>query len=461
MKTKSRFREYNPDQLMLFPTNIKQWLPEDDLVYFIIDIVNELDLSSIFYAYRSHKGGQPPYHPKMMVALLLYAYCMGMPSSRKIEQATYHQIPFRVLTANQHPDHDTIAEFRKRHLQSLASLFVTVLRLCQKAGLIRLGHVSLDGTKVRANASGHKAMTYGRMDAKMAELDGQVQQMLAEAEACDRDENARYGKGNRANPLPKELKFRQSRLKKIREAKKAIEDEAQTDFAVRQKKYEKKVKARQKRTDRRGRPPKAPSPEPDPKKQYNFTDPDSRMMVDGPTKSFQQSYNCQAAVDDKKQIILASKVTQRTNDKLEVNPLIKKLRANTAGKLPDKVSADAGYFSEDNSEFLASASVDAYIATEKAAKQASMPARRGRIPQTATITERMTRKLQTLKGRAIYEKRKQIVEPVFGQIKEARHFRRFSFRGLKNVAAEWDLVCLTHNLLKLFRSGWRPCLIET
>jgi len=461
MKTQSRFREYNPDQLMLFPTDIKQWLPKDDLVYFIIDIIDELDLSPIFREYQFRKGGQPPYHPKMMVGLLLYAYCVGMPSSRKIEQAAYHQIPFRVLTANQHPDHDTIADFRKRHLQSLASLFVTVLWLCQKAGLVKLGHVSLDGTKVRANASRHKAMSYGRMNAKIAQLEDQVQQMLRQAEACDREEDALYGKGNSANPLPKELRFRQSRLEKIREAKKAIEHEVQADFEAQQKQYEKKVKTRQQRTDRRGRPPKAPSSEPDPKKQYNFTDPDSRMMVDGATKSFQQTYNCQAAVDGKKQVIVASGVTQHTNDKLQVEPLIKKIKANTDGILPDKISADAGYFSENNCKFLASESIDAYIATEKTNQQAAMSAPRGRIPKNATITERMTRKLKTLKGRTIYKKRKQIVEPVFGQIKEARQFRRFSFRGLRNVTAEWDLVCLTHNLLKLFRSGWRPCVTST
>jgi transposase len=457
MKTQSHFRDYNPNQLMLFPTDLKQWLPENDLVYFIIELIDELDLDTIYREYRFRKGGQPPYHPKMMVGLLLYAYCMGLPSSRKIEQATYHQIPFRVLTANQHPDHDTIADFRKRHLQSLAGLFVTVLRLCQKAGLVKFGHVSLDGTKVRANASRHKAMSYGRMDAKITELESQVQKMLAQAEACDQEEDALYGKGNRANPLPKELQFRRSRLKRIREAKEAIELEAQANFEAQQKEYKKKVKDREQRTDRRGRPPKAPSSEPDSKQQYNFTDPDSRMMVDGATKSFQQSYNCQVAVDEKNQIIIASGVTQDTNDKLQIKPLLKKMKAHSGGKLPDKVSADAGYFSEANCQLLAAESTDAYIATEKTNQQATMSAPRGRIPKTATITDRMTRKLQSQKGRSIYEKRKQIVEPVFGQIKEVRRFRRFSFRGRKDVTAEWDLVCLTHNLLKLFRSGWRPC----
>jgi transposase len=456
MKNQSCFRDYNPDQLMLFPTDLKQWLAEDDLVYFLIDIVAEMDLQPIYREYKYRKGGQPPYHPKMMVSLLLYAYCGGMPSSRKIEQASYHQIPFRVLTANQHPDHDTIANFRKRHLQSLAKLFVNVLQLCQKAGLVKLGHVSLDGTKVRANASRHKAMSYGRMDAKITELENQIQQMLSKAEACDQNEDALYGKGNRGNQLPKELQFRQSRLEKIQEAKKVLEGEAQVNFKAQRKEYQKKVKARKRRIDRRGRPPKAPSADPDPKRQYNFTDSDSRLMVDGATKSFLQSYNCQAAVDEEDQIVIASGVTQDTNDKLQVKPLVKKIKSNSGNRLPQKMSADAGYFSEDNCKFLASEKIQAYIATEKTNQLSKSSAPGGRMPKNATITERMTRKLQTHKARSIYEKRKQIVEPVFGQIKEVRRFRRFSFRGLKNVAAEWDLICLTHNLLKLYRSGWQP-----
>jgi transposase len=394
MKNQSCFRDYNPDQLMLFPTDLKQWLPEDDLVYFLIDVVDELDLQPIYQEYSYRKGGQPPYHPKMMISLLLYAYCVGMPSSRKIEQATYHQISFRVLTANQHPDHDTIADFRKRHLQALAYLFVNVLKLCQNAGLVKFGHVSLDGTKVRANASRHKAMSYKRMDAKITELESLVQKMLTDAEVCDHQEDELYGKGNRGNQLPKELRFRQSRLKRIRQAKKVIAQEAQTNFALQQKAYKKKLKAKKQRDDRRGRPLKAPSAEPDPNRQYNFTDPDSRVMVDGATKSFQQSYNCQAAVDEKDQIIVASGVTQDTNDKLQVTPLVKTIKPNCGGKLPKRISADAGYFSEDNCKLLASETIQAYIATEQTNQlsktKTSAPC--GRIPKSATITERMTRK---------------------------------------------------------------------
>jgi transposase len=202
-----RFRPYDPDQLFLLPPDLKQWLAEDDLVYFIIDVVNELSLDPIYADYDSSRGGQPPYNPRMMVGLLLYAYCMGMPSSRKIEQASYHSIPFRVLTANQHPDHDTIAEFRRRHLKALSALFVEVLLLCRQAGLVKLGHVALDGTKVRANASKHKAMSYRRMQQKEAELKDHINTLLAEAEVRDQKEDALFGKGKRADQLPEELRF--------------------------------------------------------------------------------------------------------------------------------------------------------------------------------------------------------------------------------------------------------------
>ena len=226
MKTTSRFRPYNPDQLILFPQDMKQWLPEDDLVYFIMDVVRQLDLRKIYRPYELERRGRPSYHPKMMVSLLLYAYALGILSSRKIEQATYHSIPFQVLTVNQHPDHDTIADFRIRHLKSIADLFVQTLRLCQKAGLVKLGHIALDGTKVKANASKRKAMSYGRMEKKAAEYKKEIDHLLARAERTDAEEDAPLGKGKRDEQLPKELQFKQSRLQKILEAKQALEEEA-------------------------------------------------------------------------------------------------------------------------------------------------------------------------------------------------------------------------------------------
>ena len=454
MKTTSRFRPYNPDQLFLLPQDMKQWLPEEDLVYFIMDVVKQVDLRKIYRPYESERRGQPPYNPTMMVGLLLYAYAVGMPSSRKIEQATYHSIPFRVLTANQQPDHDTIADFRKRHLKTLAGLFVQVLRLCQKAGLVKFGHIALDGTKVKANASKHKAMSYGRMEKKAAELKKEVEHLLTQAEQADMKEDVLYGKGKRSGQLPKELQFRQTRLQKIQEAKLALEEEARIEAAARKAEYEAKKKAYDNKTDRRGRPPKAPSGQIDSKRQRNFTDPDSRIMPASGSKDFIQGYNCQAAVDGKTQVIVATGVTQETNDKQQIEPLIEKIEENTAGKLPKVVSADTGYFSETNCNILDDKEIKAYVATGKQ-KHGEIPLQlRGRIPNNATVKERMARKLRTIKGRATYSLRKQIVEPVFGQIKGARNFRQFSFRGLENCQQVWDLVCLTHNLLKLFRNGW-------
>ena len=423
-------------------------------MYFIMDVVKQVDLRKIYRPYESERRGQPPYNPTMMVGLLLYAYAVGMPSSRKIEQATYHSIPFRVLTANQQPDHDTIADFRKRHLKTLAGLFVQVLRLCQKAGLVKFGHIALDGTKVKANASKHKAMSYGRMEKKAAELKKEVEHLLTQAEQADMKEDVLYGKGKRSGQLPKELQFRQTRLQKIQEAKLALEEEARIEAAARKAEYEAKKKAYDNKTDRRGRPPKAPSGQIDSKRQRNFTDPDSRIMPASGSKDFIQGYNCQAAVDGKTQVIVATGVTQETNDKQQIEPLIEKIEENTAGKLPKVVSADTGYFSETNCNILDDKEIKAYVATGKQ-KHGEIPLQlRGRIPNNATVKERMARKLRTIKGRATYSLRKQIVEPVFGQIKGARNFRQFSFRGLENCQQEWDLVCLTHNLLKLFRNGW-------
>ena len=322
MKIKSRFKPYSPDQQFLFPQDMKQWLPEDDLVYFIMDVVKQLDLREIYRPYEFERRGQPPYNPTMMVTLLIYAYAVGMPSSRKIEKATYHSIPFRVLTANQHPDHDTIADFRKRHLQSLAGLFVQVLRLCRKAGLVKLGHIALDGTKVKANASRHKAMSYGRMEKKAVELEQQVKDLLTQAEHVDENEDTKYGKGKRDNDLPHELKFKQTRLQKLQEAKKALEEEARAEAATKQAEYKAKKAVYDKKTGRRCRPPKPLSDHPDQKKQRNFTDPESRIMPISGGKDFIQGYNCQAAVDEEAQVIVSTHVTQATNDKQQVLPLI-------------------------------------------------------------------------------------------------------------------------------------------
>ena len=458
MKTPN-FRPYDLDQLIL-PPDVREWLPENHLANFIIDVVAGLDLSAIINAYDASRGGQPPLDPRLMVGLLLFGYCVGTTSSRKIERATYDSVPFRVIAADQHPDHDTLAEFRRRHLTALAGLFVQVLRLCRKAGLVKLGHVSLDGTKMRANASKHKAMSYQYMEKRERELREQVEKLLAQAEVADAAEDELYGRGQRGEGLPKELAFKQSRLKKIQEAKAALEAEARERAAhEREEQRRKTAELEAAGQKRRGKAPAEPCEKPEPKAQRNFTDPDSRIMKDGASKAFEQCYNAQAAVDAAAQIIVAAEVTQETNDKQQVAPMIEALKENLAGQKPQVLSADNGYFSEENIKVLAEEKIDGHVATGRLAHGEAVPAApRGRIPRGATIKERMARKLRTIKGRATYSKRKQIVEPVFGQIKEARGIRRFLLRGVKKVRAEWKLICATHNLLKLWRRGGAPAL---
>jgi len=456
MASSTHFQPYNLEQPFLLPQDMREWLPPDHLVYFIHDVVGTMDLRAIYETYDGSRGGQPPFHPEMMVSLLLYGYCVGVASSRKIEKATHEVIPFRVIAGDQHPDHDTVAEFRKRHLAALAALFVQVLRLCQEAGLVALGHVALDGTKMHANASKHKAMSYGRMQKTEAELAEAVENLLREAEAVDAAEDAEYGQGRRGDELPEDLRFKQSRLKKIREAKAALE--AQARAAAETKRAERAEEEKQREASgeaRKGRAPKEISDTPAPAAQRNFTDPESRIMKDGATKAFEQCYNCQAAVDSQAQIIVATNVTQETNDKQQVQPVFENMKENLGGAVPAQTSADNGYFSEPNVTYLDGQGTDAYIATGRQKHGERVLSARGRLPENATVKERMTRKLRTICGRLAYSKRKETVEPAFGQIKWARGFWQFLLRGLSKVGREWDLICLTHNLLKLHRSGWK------
>jgi transposase/IS5 family transposase len=443
MPTDNRFRDYQPNQLLLLPQDMREWLPEDHLAHFVSDVVDELNLSAIVESYDGSCGGQPAYHPRMMVKLLFYAYAIGVPSSRKVERNTYDSVPFRVLAAGAHPDHDTIAEFRRRHLAALAGLFVAVLRLCRKAGLVKLGHVALDGTKVRANASKHKAMSYGRMEVKERELAGEVERLLAEAEAVDAAEDVRYGRGKRGDELPAELRFKRSRLEKIRAAKRALEEEARREAE----------EGRQSKGGGGGTKGK-----PAALAQRNFTDPESRIMRDGATKVYVQGYNCQVAVDSECQVIVAAAVTQACNDKEQLVPMVERIRTNSNRRKPRQLSADSGYYSETNVRELQRQRIDPYVATEKQKHGAVEAAPRGRIPKGLSQKERMARKLRTVKGRRVYGKRKEVAEPVLGQIKEARGFRQFRLRGLLKVDAEWLIICLTHNLLKLFRWSWQPAL---
>ena len=367
---------YEPEQLLLMPPDMREWLPEGHLAMFVSDVVEELDLSGIMRHYESGDGrGRPPYHPLMMVKLLIYGYCIGRVSSRKIEKATYEDVGFRVLACNQHPDHDSIANFRRMHLEELAGLFVQVLKMCERAGLVKLGHLAIDGSKVRANASKHKAMSYDRMCEKEKQLVAEVEQLLKAAAETDAAEDASYGKGVRGDELPTELARRESRLSKIREAKAELEAEAlenaKTAAAAVLAKLEQR-KQREKETGKKtpGRAPQAVNVEeakPEPKAQRNFTDPESRIMKDGATGSFEQSYNGQIAVDDEAQIIVASALTQEANDKRQLVPVLEKVKTNL-GRLPEKTSADAGYFSTEAVTSEAISGVDLYVTPDSGSK---------------------------------------------------------------------------------------------
>lgn len=463
----SSFRPYDLDQPFLLPPDLRSWLPEGHLALFVSDVVDELDLSAILQAYRRIDGrGGLAYHPVMLVKLLVYGYCTGRFSSRRIEKATWEDVPFRVLSGNQQPDHDSIADFRKRHLQALSGLFVQVLKLCQQAGLVKLGHVAVDGTKVKANASRHKAMSYDRMVKAKDQLEKEVKALLEEAERVDAEEDALYGKGKRGDEIPEELKTREGRLKKIREAMAALEAEAKGKAQVEAAEAQKRIQEREEQKGMgkkvNGPPPKVPDPEkavPKPKSQKNFTDPDSRIMVDGATKAFQQSYNAQAAVDEGHQIIVAAIVSQAAPDAHHLVPVLTQVQANM-GELPKIVSADNGYQNQETYIDERLKDVDLYVAPGRERKEGT--ARAGKSQDQLDESSRgsplkeMRAKLQSEAGKAIYRRRKAIVEPVFGQIKQARGFRQFLLRGLAQVTAEWSLVALTHNLLKLFRSRWKP-----
>lgn len=455
------FIPYNMNQQFLLPPDVREWLPEDHLALFVSDTVDELDLSEIYAEYEKGDGrGRPPYHPLMMVKLLVYAYCNGKLSSRKIEKAICDEVSYRVLSGNLQPDHDSIAEFRKRHLKTLAKLFIQVLLLCEQAGLVKLGHVAIDGSKMKANASKHKAMSYERMCETEKRLEEEVKKLLDDAQRIDSEEDERFGKGRRGDELPKELARRESRLKKIREAKRALE-EAARERAVREaEEKRKKLEDRRKQEEETGRKiggsrPSIPEPDnakPKPKEQRNFTDPDSRIMKDGATKSFEQAYNTEIGVDNTAQIIVAYGVTQDANDKNQLVPMVEKVKENM-GKAPEKASADSGFYSENNLKSESLKDVDLYISPDKEKHSRQNSEECALIPEVPGWAEAMRQKLKTEAGRAIYKMRKAIVEPVFGQIKESRGIRRFSFRGIEKVTYEWALICMTHNLLKLFR--WR------
>ena len=422
------FRPYAPTQRLLLPPSIEDWVPEGHLARFIDEVVEDLDLSKILDAY-DEKRGYPPYDPRMMAKVLLYAYATGTYSSRRIAAQLVDSVAFRYLGAGNRPDFRTVGKFRRRHGVALQDFFAQVVRLCGKAGLVKLGRVAVDGTKIKANASKHKAMSYGRMKEKETQLEREIGEWLRRSDETDREEDRRYGKDKQGDELPAELATRAARLKKIREAKAALEAEARE------------------KGKKKGKDPDDTDP-PD-RAQRNFTDPESKIQKtpDG----FIQGYNAQIAVDAESHVIVAQHVTSAAPDVEELIPAVSAI-GRMLRKRPRQVLADAGYYSEANVDVLQERGIEAFIATRRQKHdEKRLPGPKGRIPTTFTAKQRMERKLRTVRGRAIYATRKVIPEPVFGLIKQARGFRQFLRRGLQNVSEEWALVCTAHNLLKLHR----------
>jgi transposase len=428
------YRAYLPEQDLLLPPSLREWLPEGHLAYYVSDVVDQLDLSAIHAVYEKELRGQPPYDPRMMTKVLVYGYCVGVFSSRRIQKRLQEDIGFKVLAAGNEPDFRTISDFRKIHLAALQGLFEQVLEMALESGAVKVGRVSLDGTKVKANASKHKAMSYGRMQEKQRQLREEVKQLLAQAEAADEEEDRRYG-NQRGDELPAELQRRETRLAKIKQAKKVVEQRAREKAAAEGKSAEEVKKA-----------------QPADKDQYNFTDPESRIMkgADG----FVQGYNAQAAVEPEWGLIVGQLVTQAANDKEQLKPMVAAIEAQS-GQRPAAILADRGYCSEENLKYLESAGepekrIEGYLAPGKQKHGGyRQPYKRGPLPKGATRVDRMRRRLQTKAGKAVYAARKYVVEPVFGQIKQARGFRQFVLRGIRKIRGEWALVCLRHNLLRL------------
>ena len=423
------FRTYLPEQDLLLPPSLREWLPEDHLAYFVSDVVDQLDLSAIESVYEEDDRGQPPYHPRMMTKVLLYGYCVGVFSSRKLQKRLVEDVAFRVLAAGNQPDFRTLSDFRKKHLGALEELFQQVLRLTLETGTMKLGRVVLDGSKIKANASKHKAMSYGRMKETEKRLREEVRRLLHQAEAADQEDDRRYGRDRRGDELAEELQRRESRIGRLRQAQRALEERAREQA---QSEGQEENQA-----------------QPAPKAQYNFTDPESRIMKG--VEGFVQAYNTQVAVEPLLQLIVGQAVTPAVNDKQQLVPMIEKIEEQS-GQKPREVLTDSGYCSEENLRYLGKRQITGWVATEK--RKHGEPRRtcpRGPLPSEAGEVERMKRKLQTQVGTAVYATRKFVVEPVFGQIKQARGFRQFLLRGLEKVRGEWALICLTHNLLKFHK----------
>ena len=436
-----QFRPWKIDDVQLLPPSVQDYVPNDHMSRLVVSLVREsLDLGTIVGSYRSEVG-QPPFDPRLMTALLLHGYASGLYSSRRIARACVERADFMMMVAGDPPDFRTISDFRKRHLEGLAGLFVQVLKLAEKAGLVKLGHVALDGTKIKANASRHKAMSYERMKKRDAELAAEVDRWLRAAEAADREEDGLHG-DKRGDELPGWVADKHKRLERIREAKAALEAEAKAAAEEERRRRQKAEEERQAAGRKKNGPaPADPSDAPAPKAQRNFTDPESRILK---TKDgFIQGYNAQAAVDGEAQIIVAHGLTASTSDQDQLVPLLDGIEAGL-GRRPKEASADAGYCSEANLAACKDRDISPYIAVGRA----KHPGKTKRNP-TGKLTTAMRDKLKRAGWRSRYRLRKQIVEPVFGQIKQARGFRQFLLRSLEKVKAEWAIICTAHNINKI------------
>jgi len=445
-----RFKDTDRHTLFLMPPSLDDWVPENHLARFVLDIVSRLDLSAIQNSYAGR--GSDAYPPRMMTALLFYSYATGVFSSRKIEQATYDSVAFRYVAVNTHPDHDTIASFRKRFLKELKALFTQILLVAHEMGLMKLGSVSLDGTKIKANASKHHALSWEHACKLEKQLKGEIEELLRKAKRADKEDLPE------GMNIPEELLRRESRLEAIAAAKAEIERRAAERFAKEQEEHQAKLAAREakeKSTGKkpRGRTPTPPEPGPKSKDQVNLTDSESRIMPSS-SGGFEQSYNAQAAVDLDSMLIVENHITQQSNDKLELAPAVESL-CNLPDSLGavDTVLADTGYFSEKNVEQCKGKNIVPYIATEREKHNAS-PEERFTEPEPLLVpvdpVTEMKHRLKTIVGKAIYAKRKSTVEPVFGIIKAVMGFRQFLLRSLKLVAGEWDLVCIAYNLKRMY-----------
>lgn len=443
-----RFKAYDTHQSYLLPPSPREWLPADHLAYFIDNVVDQLDLSEVFASYEGTKG-QPPYHPQMMVKVWLYGYCVGIRSSRRLERALHEDVGFRMLSGNQQPDYWTLSEFRRRHLGALRGLFLQTVKLAQRAKLVKLGQVAIDGTKLKANASKHKAMSYARMEKEEKRLGEEIRRYFEEVETTDRSEDERYG-SKRGDELPEHLKTEKKRLDVIRKAMAQLEEEARQKAAAKQQKHQQKANKEGRSYHPRNDPNDA---KPLPKAQRNFTDPDSRIMKNA-DKAFIQGYNAQAAVDVDSQIIVAAQLSNQAADAPHLVGMVEQVEQAT-GRRPQEVLADAGYFSEDNVTTLREQGMSVLIPPERVRhrqwrERCTPPSP---PPKDASVSEWMSYRLKLPENKERYRKREQSVEPVFGQIKQARGLRQFLLRGLDKVSAMWQLECAAHNILKLYRAG--------